>query len=337
MRPLFSFADVQVVIADFSTQFGRFFEPMCEDTTQTLIQLERRGTGRVSLSSFHASTLAGNKYFTESAEYLRQLGVLDESSVLSGPQVIISNYMQSPNNCVITQKHFRVCCANPCHDFFSDLEVAIGAPEGAPEDIMAIVSNTTSGLNDASPRITRRLEAQLREIAQEHQGKVPLHGRLFAQWLHFVFPTECPFPHKSNSVIGLSAEEFGEFEATKEEMQENVRRGEDKARAAGMRSADGERQGQERDADELMDLWSHEEELLVERAGETPPSALLGPLKALRLALCAVATLSVFVVGVLRPATQLMADGGKSGDFSGSLVGGGQKAGSSWETKAHFV
>merc|ERR1719162_2589058 len=72
LRPLFSFADAHVVIAGFSTQFGRFFEPMCESVTQTLIQLERRGTGRVSLSSFHASTLAGNKYFTESAEYLQQ-------------------------------------------------------------------------------------------------------------------------------------------------------------------------------------------------------------------------------------------------------------------------
>jgi len=24
---------------------------------------------------------------------------------------------------------------------------------------------------------------------------VPLHGRLFTQWLHFAFPHECPYPH----------------------------------------------------------------------------------------------------------------------------------------------
>ena len=32
---------------------------------------------------------------------------------------------------------------------------------------------------------------------EEHGGKVPIHGRLFAQWLHYVFPRDCAFPYKS--------------------------------------------------------------------------------------------------------------------------------------------
>ena len=31
---------------------------------------------------------------------------------------------------------------------------------------------------------------QLQSIAKEHGGKVPIHGRLFAQWLHYVFPRD---------------------------------------------------------------------------------------------------------------------------------------------------
>ena len=32
--------------------------------------------------------------------------------------------------------------------------------------------------------------SQLQSIAKEHGGQVPIHGRLFAQWLHYVFPRE---------------------------------------------------------------------------------------------------------------------------------------------------
>lgn len=37
-------------------------------------------------------------------------------------------------------------------------------------------------------------------MTAHHGGKVPLHGRLLAQWLHYVFPQECPYPHLAGSV-----------------------------------------------------------------------------------------------------------------------------------------
>merc|ERR1712039_599952 len=48
------------------------------------------------------------------------------------------------------------------------------------------------------------LVSKLHGIAAKHKGVVPIHGRLFAQWLHFAFPLECPYPHaavRSSSVI----------------------------------------------------------------------------------------------------------------------------------------
>merc|ERR1719510_1271716 len=39
------------------------------------------------------------------------------------------------------------------------------------------------------------LVAKLSGIAAHNGGAVPLHGRLFTQWLHFAFPHECPYPH----------------------------------------------------------------------------------------------------------------------------------------------
>merc|ERR1719281_2166442 len=33
---------------------------------------------------------------------------------------------------------------------------------------------------------------------------VQLHGRLFAQWLHYAFPHECPYPHLSEKFKGIN-------------------------------------------------------------------------------------------------------------------------------------
>merc|ERR1719378_337673 len=49
----------------------------------------------------------------------------------------------------------------------------------------------------------------LGQVAEHHGGEVPLHGRLFAQWMHYAFPHECPYPHTSTSaVVPLSPSEF---------------------------------------------------------------------------------------------------------------------------------
>merc|ERR1719421_1613593 len=45
------------------------------------------------------------------------------------------------------------------------------------------------------PSLSEDLRARLEEITAMHAGQVPIHGRLLAQWLHFVFPHECPYPH----------------------------------------------------------------------------------------------------------------------------------------------
>merc|ERR1719498_453698 len=48
--------------------------------------------------------------------------------------------------------------------------------------------------------IVSNFQTKLVDIASRSNGKVPLHGRLFAQWLHYVFPQQCPYPHAAGSV-----------------------------------------------------------------------------------------------------------------------------------------
>jgi hypothetical protein len=336
MRPLFSFADVQVVVSGIPKQLGRSFEPTCEDLTQVMLKHSVRDTGRVPLSTFYAAALDGQWHFTESPEYLRRLGVLEEASWFHGPQVILANYMQSANNCILTQKHFRVCCHSPCQDVYSDLEAAIGSPEAEPKVVLQIVSNFTYGLDDASPRITKKLKSQLLDIAQANHGRIPLHGRLFAQWLHFVFPSECPFPHKSGSTSGLAPKEYGSYEATMQEMKAIVQQGKERASDDRHKAAGEQQRHEDDDSDYFVDLWSHEEELLSHRL-QQGHRATFALRSVLRPILYGIAAISVFVIVVLQPARQAMGAAGECG-FSLFVPFGRQKEATipAW-TKSHFV
>merc|ERR1719181_1653104 len=64
---------------------------------------------------------------------------------------------------------------------------------------MALVSAMSSDTVEAPRRLSNTLVKRLHSIAQSNNGQVPLHGRLFAQWMHHAFPRECPFPHEGNA------------------------------------------------------------------------------------------------------------------------------------------
>jgi hypothetical protein len=251
LHPHFSYSDAEAIVGDVALTFGSYWETECDNTKDALIKMDKTGSGRVKLSDFHGAALNGEWRFSESKEYLRQLGALDESSAWRGPRVIITNYVQAPSNCIISADHYRVCCANECENHLAELESVIRAPIALPEQILPVVERLSSGFDDNEPRLTRTLTKQLHEIAKANSGKVPLHGRLFAQWLHYVFPLDCPFPHKSNTTTTLTPLAFGDdYMASEEEM--NVHK-EAKTNDVGATTEE-----------EWLSQWSHEEELLTE-------------------------------------------------------------------------
>lgn len=259
MRQTFSFDDAQAVISSISMTFGRYWHNECVRVKESLTKLDRSNTGRVRLADFHGAALDGEWRFSESREYLRQLGALDESSDALGPRVIVPNYLQGPSNCIISDTHYRLCCANDCEGYMSEIEDAVGAPLATADEIVAIVSNLTISLDDASPTLTASLRSQLEEIANTQNGKVPLHGRLFSQWLHYVFPQDCPFPHRAGSVSTLSPLEFGDdYMATEAEIEQHV------SEAPAEQLSSNDSQAMLKNSDEWMAQWSQEEELLTE-------------------------------------------------------------------------
>lgn len=254
----FSFSDVHDVVGQITKSFALFWESQCQSIKSSLQKLDPMGTGRVSLARFYHAARQGEWRFGESVAYLRDLGIIEESSLMNGPQLLIPNYVQGISNCIVSNSNYHVCCASECEDVLNDIETAVGNPVATAEHIFEALSNR-SGLEDEAPRISSKLRNQLRRLAETHGGKVPLHGRLFAQWLHFVFPQECPFPHKSGSAQTHSIHELGDAAfSSKKEMERHANTAELEESAA-------------LEEERWLSQWSEEEELLADYSQHVPP------------------------------------------------------------------
>jgi len=202
----FSFADMAGVVGNMSERYGLHQDSDCQAIRDQLLELESsretNGTGRVRLQDFYLSYLTdGNWQFDERIEYLIQAGAVDKTDT-SVPRIIIPNYMNLFSMCQESGSSLHAhCCINRCDSLLQHLESQIQAPYAIAEDILRIVAPAPAGVAEG-------VREKLEEVASYHGGQVPLHGRLFAQWMHFAFPRDCPYPHVSGSVRDLTASEW---------------------------------------------------------------------------------------------------------------------------------
>merc|ERR1719271_318765 len=180
----------------------------CMDMKDRLLALEdTRGSGRVSLARFYSGRDSAEWQFSESIDYLRQLGALDESDP-KRLRVIVPNYIGGANNCLASAGLYDVCCINECEALMGELEREIAAPAAPASQVANAVSQISSSSVDAPRNLTASLLGRLDEVATRNGGSVPLHGRLFAQWMHHAFPNECPYPHVSGSTAPKKPDEW---------------------------------------------------------------------------------------------------------------------------------
>jgi len=216
-----SFEDHVEIAQDFTKNLMTWQHTECNAWKNRLVEMENQGSGRVRLGDFYSGKDRDDWHFLESPDYLRAVGALDES--ISGkPSVIIPNYLIGMSNCLDPSEYFSVCCQDECEDLMAEIEGKIGHPSALPGDIVEIVSAMASDTVDAPRNLSSPQLTRLQEIAEHHSGRVPLHGRLFAQWMHHAYPRECPFPHVAGTTKPVSQDEWEllglEAEATDEEM-----------------------------------------------------------------------------------------------------------------------
>jgi len=192
-------------------RFTEMERGFCGMTQTDLAALGTRGAGLVSLARFygHASSAGNDFEFDEAAEYLRAVGALDERSS-SYAQVRIANYLMGPSNCAAHFPHFSICCPSACGALMGELERSVKAPSAAADDILRAVGRLAISATRAPQPVPEGLAQSLRDVADAHDGEVPLHGRQFAEWMHAAFPNECPHPRPSENVGALIADYWGE-------------------------------------------------------------------------------------------------------------------------------
>jgi diadenosine tetraphosphatase ApaH/serine/threonine PP2A family protein phosphatase len=247
------------VLEEVGERYGRWQDGECRALKKQLVEMDERGTGRVTLERFYGSALTNASWnFLESVPYLRQLVALEETNP-ERMSVIIPNYVNSPSNCVASSKFYSVCCIDECEALLGTLEDRIAAPEATPALIAQMVAGLPSDTMQAPRDLSSSLVQRLEEIAVHHGGRVPLHGRLFAQWMHHAYPRECPYPHVSGTTKPMTAEHYieqvgGEVEATHDEIREIM----EKSKAAVIPTV------VDVELDQTLP-WSAEEELFVHR------------------------------------------------------------------------
>jgi len=263
-----NFAALAKIVEVVGEQFGTFQNKECKEMKDKLVKVEDRGTGRVKLADFYKPASDGAWTFSESVGYLRAMGSLDESDP-EKPSVMIANYVLSSANCIARSGFYTVCCKNECEGLLGHLEENIGSHEAKPATIAALIANIPSGLGVAPQKLSSSLLQRLEEIAASHEGgMVPLHSRLFAQWMHHVYPRECPYPHMSGTTNFQSPEEYSEESgieetASQEEMMSHI-----------SKAGDSTSRGEQQDipVEDVMP-WSSEEELIVVHAFVAAPKA----------------------------------------------------------------
>merc|ERR1719215_2354720 len=95
----------------------------------------------------------------------------------------------------------------------------------------------------------------LEEIGSPHGGYVPLHGRLFSQWMHHAYPREFPYPHQAGETKPMIGSEWAKATGTSPDEQDRNTTASD-LQWMGSQSEAKKQDGQVRVP------WSSEEELL---------------------------------------------------------------------------
>jgi len=213
-----TFADATQVVEAIGSRYGRWQDSECKDLRKSLLKVEHGDSGRVLVKDFYGSALAGQWQFSESVPYLSEIGALDTSGNPQYPSVVVANYLNSASNCVASSSFYAVCCLDECEPLLAHLERRIVAPEATPDRIIQLVEALPSATVDAPRHLSTALRGRLGAIAGQHGGRVPLHGRLFAQWMHHAYPRECAFPE----LTAANANENEYKKASKTEMQRHA-------------------------------------------------------------------------------------------------------------------
>jgi hypothetical protein len=214
----YSFDDVIEILGQVILGFGKDLGRECVAVQEFLHTKDVEKTGRISIDNFHRLRKFSIWQFTEDADALNQIGAVPLNEKLEKQkldwrikggknQVIVTNYLQAHDNCILKGDKYSVCCPNQCESLLTALENKFGEVAANPRDIWKVLQElapiTASGGSWASNTLGSL--NRLQQMAKEYDGMVPLHSVDFAYFLHFAFPQDCPIPRKDARGVSSTA------------------------------------------------------------------------------------------------------------------------------------
>jgi len=156
----FTLKAVVQIAEDIAMQFGRWQDVECRQMKEDLMEMDPDGSGRVPLSTFYKHRETADYQFSESTDYLRTIGALDES-VPSAPRVRIANYVMGPSNCIAHSDYYCVCCLSECEKIIDELHEEIQAPTVEPQRRRRPKRRTLSRVKDGARKRWREPREQV--------------------------------------------------------------------------------------------------------------------------------------------------------------------------------
>jgi len=203
--PFYSFKTALPTYLALYTSYGTHQNNDCQDMKSQLQPLESSGSGRLPLNAVQ-NEHGWFREYPSLVGYLHKLETL-ATYYAKSPAVVVTNFVDGSHNCVSANSNFAMCCMSECTSVLRVYEKEVKAPEASPAELLRI---TTTSMPYAN--LTDELVVRLHKISALTGGKVHLHGRLFAEWLHVLVPYQCPWPnprweeddqaHMSNAAIG---------------------------------------------------------------------------------------------------------------------------------------
>jgi len=111
---------------------------------------------------------------------------------------------------------------NECEHLLNEIEGHAQSPTATPQQLLALLEGMPSSTVDAPRKFSADMITRLDQIAGQNSGSVPVHGRLFAQWLHYAFPHECPLPVVAEHALTPSAWLNGAAIGSVEEREQHI-------------------------------------------------------------------------------------------------------------------
>jgi len=181
------FGELAHVALAFGDKYAKWQEEDCSRAQNYFVGMPSFRHGSVRLLDVSPSSSLGRRtLFEETLDFVSDLGVVTHKTHSKHARLVVPNYLSSQSMCLATASFHSVCCENKCESLYTRLEQGVGAPAATAEQIADLADSLPGQKHDWSMQ-------DLKDMADE-EGKIKLHSRSFAKWMHHTFPLECPLP-----------------------------------------------------------------------------------------------------------------------------------------------